>query len=157
MDITTLAAWGEFIGGIAVVVSLIYLASQIRQNSRLLEAAAEDSRIQNFNASSAMIAGDPEIARIYWDGIKSRELLSEADRRRFDPLMSMQYQNFAQQWEYHRRGQSTAMSWDQMLLGMRWQTGEPGVAQWWKEYRALYSADFREFFDGLIREGAASN
>ena len=27
MDITTLAAWGEFIGGIAVVVSLIYLAS----------------------------------------------------------------------------------------------------------------------------------
>ncbi len=32
MDITTLAAWGEFLGGIAVVVSLIYLASQIRQN-----------------------------------------------------------------------------------------------------------------------------
>jgi hypothetical protein len=26
MDITTLAAWGEFIGGIAVVVSLVYLA-----------------------------------------------------------------------------------------------------------------------------------
>ena len=39
MDITTLAAWGEFIGGIAVVVSLIYLASQIRQNSRLLRAS----------------------------------------------------------------------------------------------------------------------
>ena len=33
MDITTLAAWGEFLGGIAVVVSLIYLAGQIRQNS----------------------------------------------------------------------------------------------------------------------------
>jgi hypothetical protein len=26
MDITTLAAWGEFLGGIAVVVSLVYLA-----------------------------------------------------------------------------------------------------------------------------------
>ncbi len=37
MDINTLAAWGEFIGGIAVVVSLIYLASRIRQNSRLLQ------------------------------------------------------------------------------------------------------------------------
>ena len=33
---TTLAAWGEFIGGIAVVVSLVYLASQIRQESKLL-------------------------------------------------------------------------------------------------------------------------
>jgi hypothetical protein len=29
MDITTLAAYGEFIGGIAVVVSLIYLAEGI--------------------------------------------------------------------------------------------------------------------------------
>ena len=40
MDITTLAAWGEFIGGIGVIASLVYLASQIRQNSNLLEAAA---------------------------------------------------------------------------------------------------------------------
>jgi hypothetical protein len=107
LDITTLAAWGEFIGGIAVVASLIYLASQIRQNSKLLEAAAEDSRIQTFNATSAMIAGDPEMARIHWDGIEDREALSEADRRRFDPLMQMQFQTFAQQWDYHRRGQST--------------------------------------------------
>ena len=42
LDITTLAAWGEFIGGIAVVVSLIYLAGQIRQNSRLLRASSSN-------------------------------------------------------------------------------------------------------------------
>ena len=35
LNITTLAAWGEFVGGIAVVISLVYLASQIRQNSKL--------------------------------------------------------------------------------------------------------------------------
>ena len=34
MDITTLAAWGEFLGGIAVVVSLIYLAGQIRMSTK---------------------------------------------------------------------------------------------------------------------------
>ena len=45
MDITTLAAWGEFLGGIAVVVSLVYLASQIRQNSRL-DASASNRGIQ---------------------------------------------------------------------------------------------------------------
>ena len=51
MDITTLAAWGEFIGGIAVVVSLIYLASQIRQNSRLLQVAAIASHGDSDNAA----------------------------------------------------------------------------------------------------------
>ncbi len=39
MEITTLAAWGEFLGGVGVIASLIYLASQIRQNSKLLRAS----------------------------------------------------------------------------------------------------------------------
>ena len=39
LDITTLAAWGEFIGGIAVVVSLIYLAGQIRSNTKTVRAS----------------------------------------------------------------------------------------------------------------------
>ena len=39
MDITILAAWGEFLGGIAVVVSLVYLASQIRQNTKTVRAS----------------------------------------------------------------------------------------------------------------------
>ena len=39
MDITTLAAWGEFIGGIAVVVSLVYLALQIRSNTKTVRAS----------------------------------------------------------------------------------------------------------------------
>jgi hypothetical protein len=156
MDITTLAAWGEFVGGIAVVVSLVYLASQIRQNSKLLEAAADDARIQGSNTAGALLVGDPEVTRIYWDGSEDREALSESDRRRFDAFMSMQYQSFVQQWEHHRRGQSTVTGWDQMLLGMRWQCGRPGIIQWWREYRGLYSPEFRDFLDGLIHEGRAA-
>jgi hypothetical protein len=156
MDITILAAWGEFLGGIAVVVSLVYLASQIRQNSKLLEAAAEDSTMLAVNATSAMLAGDPEVARIYWDGIEDREALSESDRRRFDALMSMSYQSFVQQWGYHRRGQSSVTGWDGVLLAMRWNSERTGVTQWWKEYRELYSPDFRDYVDGLIREGEAT-
>jgi hypothetical protein len=156
MDITTLAAWGEFLGGIAVIVSLVYLASQIRQNSRLLEAAAEDARLQNFNVSSAMMVSDPEVARIFWDGIEDRAGLSESDRRRFDPLMSMQYQGFAQQWEYRRRGLDNSTGWEQQELGMRWQLARRGTREWWEEYQELYAAEFRDYVDGLIREGEAA-
>jgi hypothetical protein len=70
--------------------------------------------------------------------------------------MSMMYNSFAQQWEYHRRGQTTPTSWDQMLLSMRWQSRGAGVAQWWSEYRELFSPEFGDFVDGLIREGEAA-
>ena len=84
MDITTLAAWGEFLGGIAVVVSLVYLASQIRQNSRLLDAAAEDSRIQTYNAASALIGR--RVYDTYRDRARTRRAFHSAVRvRRPDP------------------------------------------------------------------------
>ena len=37
---------GEFLGGIVVVVTLLYLAAQIRQNSRSLKASAGQSILQ---------------------------------------------------------------------------------------------------------------
>ena len=60
MDITTLAVWGEFIGGIAVVVSLICLASQIRQNSKLLKASTASVTYQSQNAQANLTVQDPE-------------------------------------------------------------------------------------------------
>jgi len=82
MDITTLAAWGEFVGGIAVVVSLIYLASQIRQNSKLLRASATSTTAQLHMASNEMIAQDPEVSRLFFEGAADLDSLSEADQQR---------------------------------------------------------------------------
>ena len=58
LDINTLAAWGEFIGGIAVVVSLIYLAGQIRQNSKIAKATTTQALIGASVMSNAQQAGD---------------------------------------------------------------------------------------------------
>jgi hypothetical protein len=65
LDITTLAAWGEFIGGIAVVVSLIYLASQIRQNSKLLRVSATSTTAQITMSQNEMLCEDSEVLLAY--------------------------------------------------------------------------------------------
>ena len=65
MDITALAAWGEFLGGIAVVISLIYLASQIRQNSRLLRTSTASATSDISGRLSTLLVQDPEVARIF--------------------------------------------------------------------------------------------
>ncbi len=103
-DITTLAAWGEFLGGIAVVVSLVYLASQIRQNSKLVRASTTSADANSGNAFSLAIVQDPEVARIYWEGSADRDALSEPDRRRFDPLITMSFGIVVQQYEFFRDG-----------------------------------------------------
>jgi hypothetical protein len=41
MNWSALGALGEFIGGIAVVISLVYVGLQIRQNSNSVRAASQ--------------------------------------------------------------------------------------------------------------------
>ncbi len=156
MDITTLAAWGEFLGGIAVVVSLVYLASQIRQNSRLLQvsttAALGDQEIE----FSKLMIEDPEISRIFEDGAADRDSLSEAERRKFDAFMRMVFGTFQRNFFVEQDGALKASLWQTELRGTRSILRQPGSQQWWEEARPLFGDEFGEFVDGLIREGEAA-
>jgi hypothetical protein len=96
MDITTLAAWGEFLGGIAVVVSLVYLAGQIRQNSKLLRASTPASTSELMLAQNDAIIQDADVARFYFEGMADPDALSASERRRFDMLLLNQLSVSAQ-------------------------------------------------------------
>ena len=87
MDITTLAAWGEFLGGIAVVVSLVYLAGQIRSNTRMLQVSATVAYGESDMEIAKLLIADPEVARIFREGAADRESLSIDERSRLDQFL----------------------------------------------------------------------
>jgi hypothetical protein len=129
LDINTLAAWGEFIGGVAVVVSLIYLASQIRQNSKLLRASTASATIAAFNDASGLMAQDSEFARIFWDGMLDRSSLAEADRRRFDPLAAMLFNQWNQEHQFFGDGIIGPAVWEHRTRAIRRLLRQPGITQ----------------------------
>jgi hypothetical protein len=155
MDINTLAAWGEFLGGIAVVVSLVYLASQIRQNSKLLKASSASATAQTQFLIGGFLVSDPEVSRILWEGIADRASLSEADQRRFDHMMEMTFQGHLQQFEFICAGIALPLGAERRERGLRRQMQQPGPRQWWGESGRDYPLAFRDYVDGLIREGEA--
>ena len=156
MDITALAAWGELIGGIAVVVSLIYLASQIRQNSQLLRVSGGSAAAQANFVFSTAIAQDEDLTRIYWDGLQGRADLTESDRRRFDMVISVAVAALQQQLSLARDNLIDPDGWDSQIKGFQWVLRHEGALHWWNEYRGNSSDDFRDYVDGLIRDGEAA-
>ena len=69
MTIQEMGALGEMIGGIAVVISLIYVGLQIRQNSNSVRAASQIALRQLGTEITSQIAA-PDMARIYVQGLK---------------------------------------------------------------------------------------
>ena len=62
MNLEDLGNLGEFLAAIGVIVSLIYLALQIRQNTKSVRASTSRETARDIAGLSEMVARDPEPA-----------------------------------------------------------------------------------------------
>jgi hypothetical protein len=88
MDIQILGSIGEFVSGIAVIISLVYLAQQIRSSSR---ATRFDShmKLRLLTAESQKNLTDPQKAKIFREGLNDPDTLTEDERTSFFSMMYM--------------------------------------------------------------------
>ncbi len=64
MTITELGALGEFVGAIAVVATLAYLAVQVRQNTRMMRAQIYQARSDANQRYQLFVAGSEDMSEI---------------------------------------------------------------------------------------------
>jgi hypothetical protein len=83
MNLKDLANLGHVIGAIAVVISLIYIALQIRQNTRQFAPLPAQSVHEHFANWYHLIAADAELSQIAADGLRDHQSLSQNERTRF--------------------------------------------------------------------------
>jgi hypothetical protein len=65
MTITELGALGEFVGAFAVVMTLVYLAVQVRQSAKSAESNAIAQAASDHLANMRVLAENPELAAAY--------------------------------------------------------------------------------------------
>lgn len=64
MSIETLGHLGDFIGGLAVIASLLYLAVQIRQNTRAVRSSSYHQAAEQTWNYCLTVAGDASLAEV---------------------------------------------------------------------------------------------
>ena len=100
-----LVAWAplaEILASIAVVLSLIYLAAEVRQNTRAIEGTAFQELIHATDAALLAVAGDPTLAEIIVRGDADYTTLSSPELLRYEstwhlhtPVLSSAFVDFA--------------------------------------------------------------
>ena len=148
MNWEAVGAVAEALGAAGVIVTLAYLAIQVRQNSRLLERSAEATRVtaddavvENFNQWREMIVTNPEVSDLFIRGMEDIAQLEANERHRFN----------------HMLGEFTWTAWQlwrvQALLGnpntfiLRHMLMHKGGRAWYLENRDFYPPEFCESVD----------
>lgn len=158
MNWEAVGAFSELVGALAVVISLVYLAFQIRQNTRQLEqnertsiAASVSASATTYRENRQYIFTNREVAKIHMKGLADPEALDEIARHRFRLLMS----NFADaNWDMYAQTVITGYSpetWErQGRRAVRRIFGSPGGRWFWDRFREDYPEVFRGEIDRIL-------
>src|SRR5580693_7265252 len=85
MSLSDLASLGSFVSGFAVLISLIYLALQVRQAERNQQISIRHSRVSRTVELHLALA-DPAVAEAWLHGSESPQEISQTELSQFNNL-----------------------------------------------------------------------
>lgn len=132
-----LANFGEFVGAIAVVATLFYLAVQVRHSKEATEANTRSLQLQSYQTWQAsnleinMAMTNPAQAKMVAEGNRDSSNLTEDTFVGFG-MMHMALMQMAQSTDYlYRHGSLDRELWESEMKRAAGILSVPGVRQWW--------------------------
>ena len=149
MTLQDLGSLGEFVAAIATLVTLAYLALQIRQNTREAQAVSRNSVSQSFIDLLTHVSSDSEIAKLVRRGFIDPGSLDDDDTMRFDCIIAALFQNFEAAFAQWRRGVLTDDDWVKWEVLIKQYMAQPGVQEYWFRSVSAFNPAFQRYVEEL--------
>jgi hypothetical protein len=151
-----IGASGEVVGAIGVIVTLVYLAAQIRQNTKALNAATFQANTELWLDWYLGVA-EAGASEAYGRGMTGRADLDARSFQRFFLICRSQFLVFENQYYQYRHGaleEGAFLGYEGIMKSatLAW----PGMRAFWQINRHGYSPDFVAYVDGLIEQTRAA-
>jgi hypothetical protein len=146
---TAIGALGEVFGALAVVFSLIYVATQVRQNTKAIRGAATADAIAGLRDWNAVLISDPTAARIFSQGVEDMNNLDEDGRARFIVLIINLFKTFEDMHYQFLQGSMDPAVWEGWENLAALYLKRPGAQQYWAQRRQIFSRPFQAWVEGL--------
>ena len=147
MNWDAIGAIGEIVGAIAVLATLIYLALQIRQNTKAVRLESRNSLQQAWSHVGSMMANSPEITELFLKGCRDYRALPVADRLRFSSVLQNVLFAIDLQHLQFSEGIHEVPGLERIQSLLRY----PGVRDWWGQNKGF----FRPAFVGAVESEIA--
>jgi hypothetical protein len=146
MTLESLGNIGDLIGGVAVVVTLVYLAIQIKKNSSAVQMNALQTLQNEANQANIAVASNPELARVLAAAEAGIDKLSPVERYQFDYFAVHFFETYESAFHMHARGHIDSEIWASWKLGFR-NEPTPAFLDYWDLENEDYLPTFREFVE----------
>jgi len=147
MTFDELGNLGEFISSIAVLVSLIYLALQIKKSTETARTSTYHSIVSDFGAMNQTLATAPELAQLYVRALEEFETLDTGEKARISQLFYLTFRSFENMFYQHQKGyldEDVWIGWEKLMVTY---FRREGFQTWWAMRREVFSQSFVAFLE----------
>lgn len=146
------SAIAEWFGVILVVVSLGYVAIQIRQNTRTVRAATELDTGRQWSEFHARVAHSRDMADIWDKGLTDPADLTANEKRKFVWLVAEYLFLVESLYRQRQLGFLGHDSWNQHQSAVAGLLLHPVLESWWNSGVSPYSPEFKAAIDSARAE-----
>ncbi len=155
MNWNAVGAIGEVLGAAGVIVTLAYLAVQIRQNTRSQRTDAYGRALDRVTTLQGRLAESDTLADILLRGVPDNRLLTATERVQFTWIFYEMFSGFEFMFHEARNDGLPREVWQRWADTIRWWMTFPGVRQWWAAHPAPFTAEFTMFVNEQLVSDAA--
>jgi hypothetical protein len=142
-------AVAELIGAMGVVVSLAYLAVQVRSNTRSAQAATYQSMTQGVFDMNREIFANPELASFLERARTADEPFDPVEQRRWEAYCSTHFRHFDNIFHQHQLGSLRDSEFRSLLSVAQFHFRSERFRQSWRVMRMRFDDPYRSYMDKL--------
>ena len=152
MNIQDLGSIGELIAALATLLTLGYLAIQLKQNTSALKSQTFQQSSMDMSLTANSVSSDGELAKIIIKAENGIDSLSSDEKLRFHFWMLVAVRRFEAiyiQALYGSIEKDRIKGFETSILSLLSNVGN----EWWKLTKSAFSSDFIVYADGKINSG----
>jgi hypothetical protein len=148
MNWDALGAIGEIVGAAGVIVSLLYLAFQVRNNSRQLRHDSAQAVLDKLNGLIGQLAFTAGAGDVWTRGLSGLEALHDDEELvRFSSMLLQAFWAYEEIFHYRRAGLVEDWAWTHAKAPVEHFMRTPGFQEWWQLRKDWFGDEFQVFMD----------
>jgi hypothetical protein len=150
MKLQDLASVAEIIGGVAVVISLIYVGIQVNDSTSAIRSAAASDATATMQSWYIEMGTNRQASDVWFNAMTSDEPLAARDEFQF--MMSMHVAILGMQNSYLlvKEGTLDPEFREAVATAIVAVKDLPGMARYWRQRRGFFHTEFAKYVDGLL-------
>ena len=135
------------IAAVGVIATLLYLAIQVRQNTRAMQLSTGHQVTEEIRSLYNVLAQNETLAEISFRGYQDISNLTGAEVFRFYGMMHDYFHTYQNAYFQMKSGTLDKRYWSTAFKSMRHIAELPGTKSYWQDRKSWYTSDFSDYFD----------